>query len=315
MISFVVIGKNEGWRLEKCFKGIINFVKTEKIADYEVIYVDSRSDDNSIELSKSYGNTKTILITGECNAAIARNIGANEANGDILFFLDGDMELVPGFYSSIVKDSKLNYPFISGLEMDIMHDGNWNYVESIIHRKFIEGKDSFEVTTGGLFIIDRISWKKLGGMDNRLRRSQDLDFGFRMTKMGCKLCRKPQVWVNHYTRAYLSRPDIGKFDKYKALLLRKNIFNFTAMKFLMGVNYTVLSLLIFCLAAISFKSLYPLLLYFVIVGYRTFKEYKRYGKMINPMYNYIWQIKSDINFVYYLITYWPDNIELKYEIK
>ena len=85
MISFIVIGRNEGWRLEKCFKGIYNFVDEEKITDYEVIYVDSRSTDDSIELSKQYGNTKTILITGECNAAIARNIGAKEASGDFFF--------------------------------------------------------------------------------------------------------------------------------------------------------------------------------------------------------------------------------------
>ena len=82
MISFIIIGKNEGWRLQKCLQSISYVVEQDAIANYEIIYVDSQSTDNSIELAKQYG-AKAFLITGECNAAIARNIGAKEAIGDI----------------------------------------------------------------------------------------------------------------------------------------------------------------------------------------------------------------------------------------
>lgn len=37
MISFVVIGKNEGWRLEKSLSSIRQLVKAELLSDFEVI--------------------------------------------------------------------------------------------------------------------------------------------------------------------------------------------------------------------------------------------------------------------------------------
>ena len=49
--------------------------------------------------------TKNILVvTGEVNAAIGRNTGAKNAIGDILFFIDGDMELVTDFYNMFLME-------------------------------------------------------------------------------------------------------------------------------------------------------------------------------------------------------------------
>jgi len=40
MISFIVIGKNEGWKLTKCFESIFNTVAYNQVMNYELIYVD-----------------------------------------------------------------------------------------------------------------------------------------------------------------------------------------------------------------------------------------------------------------------------------
>jgi glycosyltransferase involved in cell wall biosynthesis len=120
MISFIIIGKNEGWRLKKCLHSIAYIIEQDKIVDYEIIYVDSKSTDNSVELAKQHG-AKVYLVIGECNAAIARNIGAKEAIGDILFFIDGDMELLSGFLPKVIENGKLVYPFVSGLFIDVIH--------------------------------------------------------------------------------------------------------------------------------------------------------------------------------------------------
>ena len=63
MISFIIIGKNEGWRLQKCLQSISYVVEQDAIVNYEIIYVDSQSTDNSIELAKQYG-AKAFFITG-----------------------------------------------------------------------------------------------------------------------------------------------------------------------------------------------------------------------------------------------------------
>lgn len=314
MVSFIVIGRNEGWRLEKCFKGIYAFVKSESIGDFEVIYVDSKSTDGSVDLSKQYGNTKTILITGECNAAIARNIGAMEASGDILFFLDGDMELIPGFWGDVEIDGKMVYPFMSGIEKDVMHDGEWNYQYTRVRRRFTEGKDNYEVTTGGLFVLQSNLWKEVGGMDTRLRRCQDLDLGFRLTQRGIKLCRKPMIWVNHYTRDYEVRTDQSSFFKYTALLLRKHFFSLSAQKFLFGPNYTVWTFLLCVILSIAFHSLLPFVIYLIALGYRTFRAYQRNRDLVNPFITFANLVKFDLLFIYYFFTFWPQDSTIEYRV-
>jgi glycosyltransferase involved in cell wall biosynthesis len=58
----------------------------------ETIIIDRHSRDKTQQLAKRF-NAKTFLITHERSAA--KNLGAQEARGDYLLFLDSDMELHP----------------------------------------------------------------------------------------------------------------------------------------------------------------------------------------------------------------------------
>lgn len=271
MISFIIIGKNEGWRLEKCLQSIVSIVKQDKIVDYEIIYVDSRSTDNSIALVKQYG-AKVFLIIGECNAAIARNIGAQEAIGDILFFIDGDMELFSGFLPKVLtQDGRLEYPFISGIFNDIIHDMDWNYLHTSRRHKLQEGDaDSVETTTGGLFLIEHSLWDKVGGMDTRFKRSQDYDLGLRLSQMGYPLHRKTILLANHYMRQYSMRNDYVINVKYTALLLRKHWNNIDYLKIFIKQQYTTISLVLSMI--LSFISPWFLILYVVSIVYKVIKQ-------------------------------------------
>jgi glycosyltransferase involved in cell wall biosynthesis len=129
MISFIVIGRNEGWRLSKCFEGLNKVIKYNKLIDFEIIYVDSDSNDKSIEIAKSNNVNRIYKISGNVNAAIARNVGANESLGEILFFLDGDIEVNPFHFSDIIRGNNiLNYGYVVGFLDDVNYDSNWNFI-------------------------------------------------------------------------------------------------------------------------------------------------------------------------------------------
>ena len=234
--------------------------------------------------------------------------------GIFFFFLDGDMELIPGFWSEVIKDGKMVYPFLSGIEKDVMFDGNWEYQYTRVRRKFTVGVDRYEVTTGGLFMVKKELWYKTGAMDDRLKRCQDLDFGFRMTKLGYKLCRKPLFWVNHYTRDYEVRTDQSSFLKYTALLLRKHFFNLSAQKFLLGPNYTVWTFVLCVILSFAFHSLLPYVLYLLALGYRTFRAYQRNRDLVNPFIIFVNLVKFDFLFIYYFITFWPRDSRIGYKV-
>lgn len=314
MISFIVIGKNEGWRLDKSLSSIRQFVKAESLSDFEIIYVDSKSTDNSIEIAKSHAVNKIFQITGECNAAIGRNIGAKESSGDILFFLDGDMELILGFWRDIVDNSsELKYPFVSGVENDVLHDNQWNYVETNIRRSFIEGKDKYCNTTGGLFVISRNLWDKVGGMDNCQKVNEDFDLGIRLAKIGYPLCRKGRLWVNHYTRYPSVRNTPVSTVKYSARLARKHIFNRKAQKdqLLSYYSYWILLAVISCV--FIFQSLIPFLFYLPVTIYRTVQILRHTNVRLNPLSVYITRVAKDFAFLFYFFFYWPKAIREEYK--
>ena len=317
MISFIVIGRNEGWRLEKCLSSVKSIAARELSVPYEVIYVDSQSTDDSIELSKKYAD-RIFLITGICNAAIGRNIGAKEAKGDILFFLDGDMELCEGVFSTILTDDgKLAYPFVSGIDYDYLYDENWNLKVKKYRRQFKPGVYSWHSTTGGLFVIDRSLWEKVGGMDNRFRRSQDMDFGFMMLKNGYPLKRIGQVWVNHHTKFYAVRKDELIMPKYSALLLRKHFFEKPVQQAAFKSNYSSYYLL-FCIflaiCLMSMQSLLAFLPYFALIGYRTANVLKKTKASVSFIGVMVKRFLKDIILLGAFVGYYPKRPQISYKV-
>lgn len=306
MISFIIIGRNEGWKLKKCILSVITTIQVNKLQKYDIIYVDSKSSDNSIEIAKEFKQVKVYKITGDTNAAIARNIGASEAKGEYFFFIDGDMEILNNFLPMVYSEGK-------GLAKDYI-SGNWmNYIynaEGILigKEKFLEmEKDAIEKTTGGLFLIRKDIWNSIGGMKNEFRRSQDIDLGLRLAKKQIFLLRKKEIAANHHTMAYLNKKrmwdDFFSWDHLfaKSLLYRTHIFNSHLYYRLFRSDYTLilgivalflllisntLALVVFIFYAIlifikSKLNLYKVLYYFlrdlsVFIGFFVFYPQKKF---------------------------------------
>lgn len=94
-VSVIVIGRNEGARLERCLHSVgqADWGNTQ----HELIYVDSRSTDASVAGAQAIGATVMILDDASPCAAKARNLGWRAARGQFVLFLDGDTELHPDF--------------------------------------------------------------------------------------------------------------------------------------------------------------------------------------------------------------------------
>ncbi len=95
-IGFVAIGRNEGEHLRRCLDSIVG-------EDSRVVYVDSGSADDSIEMAKSRGVEVVELdMSTPFTAARARNAGferliALEPSLEWVHFIDGDCHLAEGW--------------------------------------------------------------------------------------------------------------------------------------------------------------------------------------------------------------------------
>ncbi|HPD57733.1 MAG TPA: glycosyltransferase family 2 protein, partial [Smithellaceae bacterium] len=194
MISFVVIGLNEGWKLIKCLDAIYHAIKYNQINNYDVIYIDSNSADNSIEFAKKYIDVKIFRIIGECNPAIARNIGAKEAKGDILFFIDGDMEIQPEFLKKVINESgQLKYDCVTGHVDDLFYGTKKNIIcrRPRTYKDKLHEKEQILEAAGGIFIIKKLHWQKVHGMKTKYRVNEDMDLTLRLSRHGIKTIRIP----------------------------------------------------------------------------------------------------------------------------
>ncbi len=327
MISFVIIGKNEGWRLSKCLESVKNVAVTDNIKEYEIIYVDSQSSDDSVERVLGLGNVKIFKITGDCNAAIARNIGALEAKGSIFFFIDGDMEIQPGFlFKAMNSRGELIYPCVTGHFDNVFYDIDGIFISRVpaTYKSVIPNNEQELIANGGVFIITRKIWEKVGGMKTKYRRSQDLDITIRLAKVGIKTIRIPFLIVLHHTVDYLNEKRMWKIlfagnEFYPALLFKCHLGNYKIVLRTIRNSYTsfILLILIFW-AFISIKILGVFaLLYIVILVGRVYKNSLRAASLENKFFYFferiLLQFARDIAFVLALLFFYPSEKRIEYK--
>lgn len=309
MISFIVIGKDEGERLKKCFTSIFNVIERDNIKAYEVIYIDSRSTDDSLKLAQSYEKIEVLLITGECNAAIARNIGAKEAKGDILFFIDGDMEIEPAFLPSVLDEKEdLAYPFVSGIFIDLIYDDRWNFISSR-QRINVKPGGQYYSTVGGLFLITRELWLEQGGMDTRQKLSQDFDLALRMAKKGVPLYRKDRLLAYHHMISYGQRLEYVDNIKYTALLFRKHWNNKYYVKTFISQQYT--TILMFVALLFLLATPYACLIYLFPLIYKSLNLSRANHITFFKQSSYVFL--RDIYFYKALLFFKPPILKLSYK--
>src|SRR5262245_58235807 len=90
-LSVVVPVYNGGEQLRKC----LDALAASTVKPLELIVVDDGSTDNSAQLAASYGAKVFHTAHRASGPAEARNLGAAQASGDILFFTDADCAVNP----------------------------------------------------------------------------------------------------------------------------------------------------------------------------------------------------------------------------
>jgi len=305
MISFIIIGKNEGWKLTKCLESVYLAIKQNHLKDYDVIYVDSKSTDNSIERAKKFIKTQIFMLTGEINAAIARNIGVHESKGEILFFIDGDMEINADFiWKSINKSGELIYKFVSGQVINLNYDKNDVYLSEELMYPDLKKGDQYFPISGGVFLIKRSLWEEVKGMDISFRRGQDHDLALRLAKRGILLLRKADVICKHHTISYAHQDRIwntlisGDVAYYSSFIFMKHFFNKYIIQKTVRENYTTLFLVFCSCLMIFFQTLLLYSLYFIVILFKVYKNKKK--RVFDNFELFVYYIIKDILFIFYL---------------
>ncbi len=292
----------------------------------EIIYVDSKSTDESIELVRTYKDIKVFLVTGECNAAIARNIGATESRNDILFFIDGDMEIERSFLSNVIINDKLIYDCVTGHLDDYLYDENGVYIgmKSRSYINKIPNEEQVLKANGGIFVIKKSVWNLVDGMNTKFRINEDNDLTLRLIRYGIKTIRVPVLICRHHTIDYNSEfrmwRDLFNFNSlYPGLLLRENISILKAWSRALRYNYTSYLFIVYLFSFIietKYLSNYLFATYLLVLTARVFKNTIDVTVSINKIVYFIerviYQIINDMCYWFGFLFLYPKAKKLSY---
>lgn len=110
-------------KLEYCINSLLN----QTITDYEIIPVDDKSTDNSLEILRDFEKKypdKIRVIESEENGrqGAARNKGIKAAKGEFLGFMDADDWVLPDTYECALKKAEETGADVVGFDMCIVYE-------------------------------------------------------------------------------------------------------------------------------------------------------------------------------------------------
>jgi len=182
-LSVVIIGRNEGERLERC---ILTAQAIEGWTPKEILYVDSGSTDGSLDVAARLGAVVLPLSPGAFTAARARNLGWRHASGAMVLFLDGDTILNADFPLAALSE----------LRKDAANAAAWGHRREIcpclsVYVRVLDldwiyppGEALF---CGGDVLVRRAALEAVGGFDETLIAGEEPEMCRRMRNLGWRI--------------------------------------------------------------------------------------------------------------------------------
>jgi glycosyltransferase involved in cell wall biosynthesis len=172
----------------------------------EIIVVDDGSTDDSGAVAARLG-ARVLRLPANAGPAAARNHGARQARGDILFFVDADVALAPGALDRVigVLGARPEAAAVFGsYDASPAAGGVVSRYRNLLHH-FVHQEGAPEASTfwAGCGAIRRGVFEAVGGFDAaRFRRPsiEDIELGYRLRRAGHRILLDKALQGKHLKR-------------------------------------------------------------------------------------------------------------------
>lgn len=213
LVSVVMLN----WNGKKWLKRCLPTLKNITYPNVEIIVVNNGSTDDSASFLKTfYPNVRVIELKDNIGYAGANNVGARNAKGSYLLFLNNDTEVTPGFLE----------PLVDALETDDTLGAVQPQMRSLIYPDRMDSVGSFMTMTGFLyhygymkpykrlsyqkrmymyslkgscFLMRKKDYRRLGGLDEDfVCYVEESDLCHRIWLSGKKVLYEPKSLMYHW---------------------------------------------------------------------------------------------------------------------
>ena len=176
IFSIIIPTYNE----EEYLPVLLDSIKEQDFDDYEVIVADANSTDRTREIAEEYG---CIVVDGGL-PAVGRNNGANVAKGDILLFLDSDLQLTEDYLRDVLYEFQMERLGIAITQMLPMSNKVQDKLFHDFANYFMIGVEKIKPHGAGCYgiIAKRSLHEECGGFDESLNFGEDTDYIERLAK-------------------------------------------------------------------------------------------------------------------------------------
>ena len=190
-ISIIIPTYNEEEYLPK----LLESIRSQDFTDYEIIVADAQSVDNTREIAKEYG---CIVVEGGLPGP-GRNRGAEVAQGEILLFLDSDLELTENYLANVIEEFESEDLGIAITQMTPLSQKKRDKYLHDLANWFMIAVENIKPHGAGCYGI--ISKKELhdevNGFDEQLSFGEDTDYIERVAEISqFKVLRNARIGVS-----------------------------------------------------------------------------------------------------------------------
>jgi uncharacterized protein (TIGR00661 family) len=159
---------------------LLDSIKEQDFDDYEIIVADANSTDKTREIAEEYG---CIIVDGGL-PAVGRNNGASVAQGEILLFLDSDLQLTEDYLRNVLYEFRMEKLGIAITQMKPMS----NKIEDKLYHDFANyfmiSVENIKPHGAGCYgiIAKKSLHDECRGFDETLTFGEDTDYIERLAK-------------------------------------------------------------------------------------------------------------------------------------
>ncbi len=198
-VTVIVPVYNGGEKFRQCLLSL----KASQPQPNEIIVVADGDTDGSGQMARELGMTVVSLPSPPQGPAKARNIGADAATGDILFFVDADVKIhenCVGILLRFFQENRDVAAVIGSYDETPFETNFLSQYKNLFHH-YTHQRACSEASTfwGACGAIPRDIFLSMGGFDERFTRPsiEDIELGYRLRKKGYAIRLLKDLQVTH----------------------------------------------------------------------------------------------------------------------